>query len=127
MKHDATVTALGNIVVQLQFELLELVGCDNVSSVVRVNAGEGTILDLPAGAHVIHFEVMPSVKIFSIEEQIPAGALLRSSEHVGFFICSGNLLAQSNEDASKPQQKRDFHGLIFDLFGTCKKSFSEFS
>ena len=80
MEHDAAVAALGNVVVELQLEPVELVGGDDVAGVVGIDADERAVFHLPAGADAFAFEVVPAVEVLAVEQQLPAGGFFGVGE-----------------------------------------------
>jgi hypothetical protein len=80
--HDAAVAAFGNVVVQLQFEGIELFGRDEIARVMGIDANEGAVLDLPARPNAFALEVVPAAEVLSVKQQLPTGGLLRAGERV---------------------------------------------
>jgi len=88
--HEAAVAAFGDIVVELDLEPREFVGGDDVAGVMRIDAGERAVLDLPAGADAFFFEIVPAIERGAVEEQPPAGGFLGGGEGVGGGFAKGS-------------------------------------
>ena len=90
MIHDAAVAPFGDVVFQPQFEGAVLTVGANVARIVRINASQRAVLNLPAGAHVFALERVPAVGRFAIEQQLPALGLFAGGKCVwrGCFVGS---------------------------------------
>ena len=72
VEHDAAVAGFGDVVIELEFEPVELAGGDDVAGIVRVGADEGSIFDQPARPDAVTLEVVPTGKVLAVKEQLPA-------------------------------------------------------
>src|SRR4051794_1855150 len=82
MEENAAIASLGDIEVQREFEPVILASRDYVTCVLWVDACKRAFLDLPPGTHLGALEVRPAVERLAVEQQFPAGLLLRSAELV---------------------------------------------
>ncbi len=83
VEHYATVAGLGDVVVDFQFEPAVLVIGAQVARVVRVGTNKCAVLNLPAGADVLAFEVVPAGKVIAVKQELPAGGFFLFGEGVG--------------------------------------------
>ncbi len=93
MENDAAVSGFGDVVFKLEFEPAKGGGVDEVAGVFGIDAGEGAILDLPAGADGGFFEVGPAFQVGSVKEELPTigfFSLCKSVVSGGFFLCGGS-------------------------------------
>lgn len=81
--HDAAVAAFGDVVIELEFEPVVFIGGDDIASVVRIDAGDSAVLNLPTGADAFVFEIVPAFEVFTIEQKLPSGRLFLGGEGVG--------------------------------------------
>src|ERR1043166_7416056 len=77
--HDATISTLGDVIVQLQIKPIVLASGDDVARVVRINARQSAVLDLPAWPDALAFEVVPTLEVLAVEQKLPPGLFFRLS------------------------------------------------
>jgi hypothetical protein len=68
VKHDAAIAAFGDVEVDRKFEPVVLTGGHDVAGIVRIDAGECAVLDLPAWSNVSLAKVGPAVQGFAVKE-----------------------------------------------------------
>ena len=118
VEHDAAVAGLGDVVLERQLEPVVLVGGDDVAGVVGVDAGQGAVLDLPAGPHAVVLEVVPAVERLAVEEELPAGLLLLIGESVLRFVVGAE---EADEQQCEGQAAERVRSMRFSLVCGCRE------
>ncbi len=75
--HDPAVAADGNVVIDLKLEPVELLVAGQITRVMRIDARDRAIDQLPAGTDSFLLERVPAVHALAVEQKLPSGGFLR--------------------------------------------------
>src|SRR5262245_16818540 len=89
MIHDAAVATFRTVLIKLKLEPVELFGRDDVPGIVRINARQSTILNLPTRPHAFLLEVVPTLEVLTVEQKLPTRGFFRGCKGVNLPAVGG--------------------------------------